>query len=107
MASRHWNRPGKGDTKTSMLVIYFATASCGFPLIYGFQVKMVAEVGRNIGRGLVAVENIDEAELIFRIPLKWIMHSDTLREHRVLKKVSHIIPGEVLLKSILSTASFT
>jgi hypothetical protein len=56
---------------------------------------LVSDAGNNVGRGLIANQTIEEGELLFKIPLKYVIHSDAVRHHPVLGKVAHLIPGEV------------
>jgi hypothetical protein len=62
-----------------------------------FQVSLVSDAGSNVGRGLVATQTIEEGEILFKIPLEYVMSSDSLRKHPVLGRVADKIPGEVML----------
>ena len=71
------------------------------------QVQFVANAGNNIGRGLIANETIEEGDLLFRIPLEFVMSSEALRHHPVLGPFANLVPGEVNPRSRASMLTLT
>jgi hypothetical protein len=69
------------------------------------KVRVVEDAGGGMGRGVVATSEIKEGELLFRIPMKWVMHEETARKlpqlGEALARAERPVPGQLVVALML------
>jgi hypothetical protein len=69
------------------------------------KLEVVEDAGGGMGRGIIAKSEIKEGELLFRIPMKWVMHEEKARKDPelgpMLGKTDMPLPGHLVLALML------
>jgi hypothetical protein len=69
------------------------------------KLEVVEDAGGGMGKGIIAKSEIKEGELLFRIPMKWVMHEEKAKKDPelgpMLGKSDRPLPGHLVLALML------